>query len=89
MGRLLDSAGVAWPDYPTSCPRCGLPADPSLDGGPHPSCTPPSAPVDPATHAGAVALVENLLAAEQIDYSTDWLVSGQPVGSPANGQEPS
>lgn len=38
MRRITDSAGALWPDTGRSCPVCGWPTDPILDGEPHPLC---------------------------------------------------
>lgn len=40
MNRITDRFGHRWPITGTWCPVCDMPTDPSLDGGPHPTCNP-------------------------------------------------
>ena len=80
--RILDDAGAAWPITGHRCPICKLPADPSLDHGPHPSCTPatrrPVAAVLSPEQVAAVLHAEVLGA-----FDTRWQVSRAPLPPPA------
>lgn len=74
--RITDADGHTWPITGHRCPVCRMPADPVLDGQPHPHCLPTSR-VDDTDLAAAVDLLVRALGAEPLGrYTTRWIVSG-------------
>lgn len=68
--RITDEHGHRWPVTGHRCPVCGMPADPTLDGGPHTTCAPTTAvtavvppPADEETLNAALALLSRELGA--------------------------
>ena len=79
MTRIADDEGHLWPVTGHRCPVCRMPADPSLDDGPHPSCL-PARDVDDDSLTAAVDLLAEVLGAETIaTHDTRWRISGAPL----------
>lgn len=76
--RAIDAQGHRWPVTGTTCTVCNLPSDPSLDGEPHPHCT-PARILDRVEMATALRLLRDELGAEVAHPMDIWRVSGEPV----------
>jgi hypothetical protein len=81
--RILDRDGHAWPVTGTRCGICRMPADPVLDGEPHPSCL-PRREVSADEYAAALQVLKAGLGAVPIRPLDRWLVSDAPLpGAPS------
>jgi hypothetical protein len=73
--RITDQRGHRWPITGHRCPACRLPADPILDGQPHPGCQ-PDRQINHHRHQQALELLADQLGAETIDH---WRIADQPI----------
>lgn len=78
--RLADAAGHLWPITGRRCPICRMPADPVLDGEPHPFCL-PAREVSAAEFAAAVRALAEGLGAREFRPLDVWRVSGAALPS--------
>jgi hypothetical protein len=75
--RVADEHGHLWPITGQRCPICRMPADPTLDGAPHPGCDQRPADPRPGTDRTALQLTVDLLGATH--PTGEWVISQRPV----------
>jgi hypothetical protein len=75
--RVADERDHLWPITGQRCPICRMPADPVLEGAPHPGCAPRPADQQPGHDRTALQLAVELLSASH--PINQWVISRRPV----------